>query len=449
MKTLQQLSAALKCGETSSVALVSEALERITDRSGEGSRTFLKVYENVLEHARVLDRLRELGLAPAPLAGIPVSIKDLFDVVGETTLGGSRVLATAQPAFADAPVVQRLRAAGAVLMGRTNMTEFAFSAIGLNPHYGTPRNPYDRATGRIPGGSSSGAAVSVSDSMSVIGIGSDTGGSIRIPAALCGLTGFKPTQRRISREGVLPLSQTLDSIGAIAPSVACCAIADAVLSGEEPAVPATLSIGELRIGVLRNYVPELLDDVVGRAFERALSALSGAGYRLIDVTFPDLDRLPQFATKGNIAAAEAYVWHRELITSCGDGYDPRIRDRLMRGAAMSASDYIDLLNFRRLLSAQSIAVWAPFDAIVMPTVPIIAPAIVDVERDDQTWHKTNFALARNSIIINLIDGCALSIPCHRAGEAPVGLMVAGVTGTDPKILQVGMAMEAVLAPKLV
>jgi aspartyl-tRNA(Asn)/glutamyl-tRNA(Gln) amidotransferase subunit A len=198
---------------------------------------------------------------------------------------------------------------------------------------------------------------------------------------------------------------------------------------------------------LRNSVLESLDDGVGRAFERALSALSGAGCRLFDVMFPELDRLPQFAAKGNIAAAEAYVWHRELVTSRGDGYDPRIRDRVMRGAAMSAADYIDLLDFRRLLGARSAVVWAPFDAIVMPTVPIIAPPIAAVDRDDQTWGKTNLALLRNPIIVNLIDGCALSIPCHRPGEAPVGLMVAGATGSDPKILQAGLAIEAIVAPQ--
>lgn len=449
MKTLQQLSAALSRGETSSAAVVSEAVARIKDPNGEGSRTFLKVYATALEHARVTDRLRELGVAQTALAGVPVSIKDLFDVAGETTMGGSKVLTGAQPAAQDSPVVQRLRAAGAVLMGRTNMTEFAFAAVGLNPHYGTPRNPFDRATGRIPGGSSSGAAVSVSDRMSVVGIGSDTGGSIRVPAALCGLAGFKPTQRRIPREGVMPLSTTLDSIGTIAPTVACCAVVDAVLSGEEPAAPVMLPLEGLRIGVLRNYVLEALDDDVERAFERALSALARAGCRLIDIRFPELDRLPQFAGTGNIAAAEAYVWHRALVESRGDEYDPRIRDRVLRGAAMSAADYIELIEFRRVLMARSVAVWAPFDAIVMPTVPIIAPPLAVADRDDQTWGKINLALLRNPIIVNLIDGCALSIPCHRPGEAPVGLMIAGAAGTDPAILRVGMAVEGIVAPALV
>lgn len=447
MRTLQQLSAALTRGETSSEALLSEALARIVAPGGEGSRTFVRVSNTALEHARLSDTLRALGVPPGPLAGIPVSIKDLFDVAGETTAGGSKVLGTAQPALADSLVVQRLRSAGAVLVGRTNMTEFAFDAVGLNPHYGTPRNPYDRAVGRIPGGSSSGAAVSVSDGMSAIGIGSDTGGSVRIPAALCGLAAFKPTQRRISREGVMPLSTTLDSVGAIAPTVACCAMADAVLSGEEAVVPEALSIKGLRIGVLKNYVVEGLDDVVACTFERALLALSHAGCCLIDVIFPELAQLPQIAAKGHIAAAEAYVWHRKLVTGRGDEYDPRIRDRVLRGAAMSAADYIELLEFRRLLSARSAAVWAPFDAIAMPTVPITAPPIADIERDDQSWGRTNLALLRNPTIVNLIDGCAVSVPCYRAGEAPVGLMIVGVTGKDTPILQAAMAIERIVAPK--
>jgi len=447
MRTVHQISAALARGEISSAALVAEALARIEAPGGEGSRTFLRVSRTALEHARLSDSLRALGVTPGPLAGIPVSIKDLFDVVGETTACGSEALRSAPPAVADSLVVQRLRRAGAVLMGRTNMTEFAFDGVGLNPHYGTPRNPFDRAAGRIPGGSSSGAAISVSDGMSSVAIGSDTGGSVRIPAALCGLTGFKPTQRRVSRKGVIPLSTTLDSIGPIAPTVACCAITDAVMSGEEAAVPEAFPIAGLRVGVLRNYAVEGMADPVARTFERALSALSRAGCRLTDVIFPELDELPLIAAKGSIAAAEAYAWHCELMTSRGDLYDPRIRGRVLRGAAMSAADYIELLELRQLLVARSTFVWAPFDAIVMPTVPIVAPPIADMVDDEEAWASANLSLLRNPSIINQIDGCAISVPCHRIGEAPVGLMIAGTSGTDVHLLQAAMAIEPIVAPK--
>ena len=250
MKTFQGLSSDLETGRVTSRTLVDECLARIADDAGEGRRTFLKVYvDEARAAAEAIDRARTLGMAPTPYAGIPVSIKDLYDVAGDVTTGGSKALRDASPAAADCPAVARLRAAGLVIVGRTNLTEFAFSAMGVNYHHGTPKNPWDRETGRIPGGSSSGAAVSVTDGMAFMGLGSDTGGSIRIPAALCGIAGFKPTQRRISRDGVLPLSTSLDSVGPLAPSVACCAVVDAILAGEPAAVREALPVAGLRLAV--------------------------------------------------------------------------------------------------------------------------------------------------------------------------------------------------------
>src|SRR5438874_12202294 len=221
--TLAALAADLAAGRTTSRELVEAALDRIADPAGEGVRALLKVYgREARAVADAQDQLRQSGYVASPLAGIPVSIKDLFDVAGEVTLAGSKALDDRPPATADAPVVARLKAAGAIIIGRTNMTEFAFSGVGINPHYGTPGNPYDRSL--IPGGSSSGAAVSVGDGQAVVAIGTDTGGSVRIPAAFCGIAGFKPTQYRVSRDGAVPLSTTLDSIGPLANSIACCAI---------------------------------------------------------------------------------------------------------------------------------------------------------------------------------------------------------------------------------
>jgi len=248
--TVLELAADLAAGRTSSRELVEAALTRIADPTGEGARTFVKVYaDSARAAADAQDALRRAGYVASPLAGLPVSIKDLFDVAGEVTLAGSKALDDRPPAAGDCPVVARLRAAGAVLVGRTNMTEFAFSGVGINPHYGTPGNPHDRSL--VPGGSSSGAAVSVGDGQAVVAIGSDTGGSVRIPAALCGLTGFKPTQYRVSRDGVAPLSTTLDSIGPLANSIACCAIADAVMAGEPPEPPAAAPVAGMRLAVPR------------------------------------------------------------------------------------------------------------------------------------------------------------------------------------------------------
>ncbi|MSQ19560.1 MAG: amidase [Betaproteobacteria bacterium] len=443
MALLAEIAGRLASGATTSEALVERALANA--HSGEGPRTFIKVYDAAARAAaRAADRLRSHGVTPSPLAGVPISIKDLFDVRGEPTPAGSKVLADAAPASCDAPVVARLRAAGAIIIGRTNMTEFAFSGLGINPHYGTPCNPFDRATGRIPGGSSSGAAVSVSDEMSDAGIGSDTGGSVRIPAALCGLVGFKPTAHRVPREGVLPLSTTLDSIGPIARSVACCALVDAIMAGDEPVVPVALPISGLRLGVVRDYVCERLEPVVATAFERALSILSAAGARLCEVPFSELTQIPALNGSGGFAGSEAYAWHRNLLKERGAEYDPRVAVRIAFAQGMSAADYIELGGVRARMIARAMLVTSPYDALLMPTTASIAPSIDALERDDDQYARANYAMLRNPTTINFLDGCALSIPCHASGDAPVGLMVAGMSNADQRILQVGQAIEAAL-----
>src|SRR5690606_13250834 len=309
LATLNDTAASLREGRTSSIELTEAALARAADPAGEGARVFTRVYaEQARAAARAADTLRAAGLARSPIDGLPISIKDLFDVAGETTLAGS-VARQGEPAADEhAVVVQRLLAAGAVIVGRTNMVEFAYSGLGINPHYGTPRNPWDRATGRIPGGSSSGAAVSVSDGMAAGAIGSDTGGSVRIPAALCGLTGFKPTARRIPMQGVLPLSRHLDSVGPIAPSVACCALLDAVMAGEPPEVPAPASLRGLRLAVPVTLALDGMDDTVAAAFERARDRLARAGALVQEIEVPAFARLAEINAKGGFTAAEAWAW---------------------------------------------------------------------------------------------------------------------------------------------
>ena len=445
MKSIMTLAGELAARKTTSQALVEDALTRIAAPSGEGARVFLRTHrESALAEARASDALRAHGIVPSPLAGIPVSVKDLFDVAGDITRAGSKVLADAAPATADATVVRRLRQAGAIIVGRTNMVEFAFSGLGLNPHYGTPKNPWDRATGRIPGGSSSGAAVSVSDGMAAMGLGSDTGGSVRIPAALCGLTGFKPTARRIPTDGTFPLSTSLDSIGPIARSVACCALVDSILAGAAPQVPPALPLKGLRLGVLQDYVLDGLDDAVAAAFGQALSKLSQAGALLSDVRFESLRRLPQINQKGGLVVAEAYAAHRELIARRKAEYDPRVASRALRGADMSAADYIDLLAQRAAMIAESARVAAPYDGLLLPTVMMVAPAIAPLEADDQLYGRANLAMLRNPSVVNFLDGCALSLPCQEPDAAPVGLMLMGQSGEDRRLLAVGLALEAAL-----
>src|SRR4051795_8811616 len=278
MPTLGSLAADLDAGRTTARALVDECLAKIADPAGEGVRAFLHVdAEAAVEAAEAMDRLREVNAAPSPFAGIPISIKDLFDIKGQVTRAGSRALQDSAPAVADAPVVARLRAAGFVVIGRTNMTEFAYSGIGINPHYGTPKGAWQRSAGHVPGGSSSGAAVSVVDGMAHGALGTDTGGSCRIPAAYNGIVGFKPTQRRVPLDGAVPLSPTLDSIGSLARTVNCCAVLDAVLADEQGSPLQRRPIKGMRLAVPTTVALDDIEDAVAQAFDRALEKLAREG----------------------------------------------------------------------------------------------------------------------------------------------------------------------------
>lgn len=445
MKTILELATELREEQVTSRELVEAALARIADPAGEGKAAFTAVYaEAARVQADAIDQLRDNGVALTPLAGLPVSIKDLFDVAGETTTAGSRVLQDAPPAEHDAPVVARLRAAGAVIVGKTNMTEFAFAAVGTNETYGTPRNPWDRATGRIPGGSSSGAAVSVADGMAAVAIGSDTGGSIRIPSALCGLTGFKPTAHRIPTAGAVPLSTTLDSIGPLAASVTCCALLDAALSGGDYLVAEAPPIERLRFAVPSNFMLEDLDAEVARAFERALDRLTAAGAHVSSIYVEAFDMLPELLAKGGFSGPEAAFYHGPLIEKHRELYDHRILARILSGGEQLASEYVRLIGQRRAYIAGYARELEGFDALLCPTVPIVAPPIASVA-SDEAWTRTNNLLLRNPRAINFLDGCALSIPIHDPGAAPVGLMIAGQRDEDARLLRLGRAVESALA----
>ncbi len=445
MQTLAQAAGRLSAGTTSR-ELVEACLARIDDATGEGRRAFLKVSgASARARADLIDLLRRQGAAPSRFAGIPISLKDLFDVAGEVTTAGSRVLKDMAPARRDARCVARLTAAGFVPVGRTNMTEFAFSGLGLNPHYDTPRNPYDRATGRIPGGSSAGAAVSVTDGMALAALGTDTGGSCRIPAALCGIVGFKPTARRVPLDGVHPLSPSLDSVGPLAASVACCAAIDAVLAGEESDELPEFPLAGLRLAVPQTMVLDGLDGAVSGAFAQALAALSRAGAAILDRPFTQLGDLAAVNRKGGIVTAEAYALHRALVTEKGAQIDPRVVTRMLRAREQDAADFIDLTRARAAAIRRLAAATAPYDAVVMPTTPMIAPPLAELA-DDERYHKINLMMLRNTGIANALDRCAVSVPCHRAGEAPVGLMLMGEHGADRRLLAIAAAVEKIVSP---
>jgi aspartyl-tRNA(Asn)/glutamyl-tRNA(Gln) amidotransferase subunit A len=442
--TLASLANDLDNGRTSARKLVDECLVRIADTSGEGARAFIHVdAEAAIEAAEAMDRLREVKAAPSPFAGIPVSIKDLFDIKGQVTRAGSRALDDSPPAETDAPAVARLRRAGFIVIGRTNMTEFAYSGIGINPHYGTPKGVWQRSAGHVPGGSSSGAAVSVADRMAHGALGTDTGGSCRIPAAYNGIVGYKPTQRRVPLEGTVPLSFTLDSIGPLARTVGCCAVLDAVLANETIAPLQPRPVKGMRLAVPTTVALDDLDDAVARTFDRALETLSRQGALIERIEVPEFLDVAPMNAKGGFAAAESYAWHRYLIASKGDVYDPRVAMRILRGESLSAADYVDFIGARKSLIARATVRLAPYDALVLPTTANIPPVIADLA-DDKAFTKANLLSLRNCTLINMIDGCAISLPCHREGEVPVGLMLAASGGSDRRIFELAAAMEGII-----
>jgi aspartyl-tRNA(Asn)/glutamyl-tRNA(Gln) amidotransferase subunit A len=442
MWTVRQLAQDLAAGRTTSRKLVETALERIADPKGEGARAFLRTYADTAradaDHA---DALRRAGVARSPIEALPISVKDLYDVAGDVTRAGSKVLELR--AQADAPAVARLRAAGAILIGRTNMVEFAFGGLGLNPHYGTPRGPWDRTTGRVPGGSSSGAGVAQADGMCVMALGSDTRGSVRVPAAFCGVTGWKPTAARIPRDGAFPLSYTLDSVGPLANSVECCAAYDAVLAGAAPAPLPEIPPHLLRLVVPKSSLLEGLHERVSRAFERALQALSGAGAKVEEIDAPVVTRAQQLFRSGGLAGAEAWHIHRGRRERFGE-MDPRVAQRLALGERFSAADYIEILHERAATIREADALVAAYDAMVYPTVAVIPPTIAEASATDEAYFDWNLRVLRNTGIANVLDGCAATIPCHRPGEAPVGLTIAGVGGSDRRTLAVAAAVQAIV-----
>lgn len=418
-------------------ALVEVSIEESQKYPSVFTRLYPEAACAAAEHA---DAMRSAGVQISPLAGLPVSIKDLVDVAGETTLAGSTVLEGRPPASSDAPVVKRLRIAGAAIVGKTNMTEFAFSGVGLNPHYGTPANPADTEVARIPGGSSSGAAVSVATGLCVAGIGSDTGGSIRIPAALCGIVGFKPTARRVPTAGAIPLSTTLDTICAMTRSVDDCILVDSIIA-DNPLLIPDLPLAGVRLAVPQTLMLDGLDSHVAASFSAALSMLSAAGAKIVDVPFA---LLAESATMNRFSAPEAFAWHRKLLEQHEARYDFRVAKRIRMGESMSAADYIDLHRLRREWIARMEEALGPFDSLIMPTVPIVAPPIAELEASEDAFFKVNGQLLRNTSAINLLDGCAVSLPCHAPGTLPVGLMVAGPAMADRKVLAVARAIEASL-----
>ena len=424
-----------------------ENVQRVLQAAREPSarHVFTRLYDDAaLSAARAIDQQRQRGEPLGPLAGLPVSVKDLYDVAGETTRSGAIVCEGEPVAQVDAPAVARLRQAGAIVVGKTAMSEFAFSGIGINPHDGTPRNPADASVARIPGGSSSGAAVSVALGLCAAGLGSDTGGSIRIPAALCGLVGFKNTQSRVPTEGAMPLSRTLDTVCAMTRSVRQAIVVDGVLSGQ------TLAVTPKPLSACRFLIPEtvMFDDIeasVVQAFERSVQTLSRLGATVVRAPAAWVAEVASLNAPGGLSPIEGWAEHRHRIADRLDRLDPRVAARMVLGRDVSAADYLQLLRNRQAWRLRVERELQGFDALLCPTTPLVAPAMEPLITNDDAFFAANRLLLRNTFVINFLDGCSISLPCHQAGELPVGLMLSAAGGQDASLLGTALSVETALA----
>lgn len=437
-------------GRLTAEALAEALLDRIAAPEGEGGRCYLSVDEDgARTAARTADRSRKQGGA-GRLAGLPVAIKDLFDIAGQVTTAGSRVLADAQPARSDAATVARLRQADAVILGRTHMNEFAYSALGINPHFAQPRAPWQRdadgGRGRSPGGSTSGGAVAVADGLAYAALGSDTGGSTRIPAAFCGLTGWRPSQGRMPAAGTFPLAPSFDTPGLIVKSVADCRLLDAVLTGSGSDQEQTPPLSGLRFGIADGMPFQDLAPAVDTAIRAALALLAAAGARMDPFGAFDWGEPAAALRAGQVTAVEALVAHGSLFEQ-RNRYDPRVVIRMHAGETIAATDYVRAQ--RRIAAARDAFDVAArdFDAVLMPTVAILPPRLAALD-DDDAFLATNAATLRNTLIASILDLPAISLPVSGPGDPPVGLMLIGRRGSDIRLLAAAQTVEAALAPRM-
>ena len=445
MNNLFDLAHSLERKKVSSRELVEHCLKNIEAEDGEGHNTFITVNkERALAEADSVDAARNSSINLSPFSGIPLSIKDLFDVAGEVTTAGSHVLDEQRPARHDAPAISKLRQAGFIVIGKTNMTEFAYSGLGINSHYGTPASPYDRTTRRIPGGSSSGAAVSVADEMAAAAIGTDTGGSTRIPAALCGLVGFKPTAARISRNGCVPLSPSLDSVGPIANSVTCCALLDAILAGDPDIETTPFPEVGLRFGVLNGFAMEELDDEVANAFDGALQRLGKRGVLIKSHNLAELESYYAHSNRACLVGAEAYTYHQKMLIDREEFYDPWVYNRIKSSDSFTATDYIDSLQRRVECQQKTRQRNTGIDALVLPTVPLTPQPIASLIQDNDLSLRVNGLNLRNTSIANTLNCPAITIPCHNPDEPPVGFMLIGKQGKDRELLSIARSIEPII-----
>ena len=442
--SISKITGDLAAGKTTARQHLETCLEAID--SEDGRRAFITVNSDAARaEADRVDAMRAAGATLPPFAGVTLSVKDLFDIAGEITRAGSRILDGAAPAARDCSVVARLRAAGFNIIGRTNMTEFAYSGLGMNPHHGNPRSPWERDVdgGRVAGGSSSGSAVSISDGMSAATIGSDTGGSTRAPAVYCGIVGLKPTTTRMPSNGIYPLSTSFDAAGPMGHSTDCCAVMDDIMAGGAGRAETPFPVAGLRLAIPRGYLFDELDPEVAAGFEAAVARLSAAGAAISDIRLDVLEELRPANRPKSIVSAEAFAIHRDQLAARRDGYDPYVATRLDGGSDILAADYIAMHRERDATCAAVQAVTRPFDALVLPTSPCVPPKITALDTTEALM-KASARVLRNTALSNYLDRPTITIPCHRAEEAPVGLSLMGSRHHDRRLLAIAAGVEGIV-----
>ena len=440
--TIQEFGVKLRAGSIASATIVDECLARIESGNPATNAFILVMAEDARRQAREADRELGAGRDRGPLHGVPLSIKDLMDVRGTETTAASRVRA-GHVASQDAPCVANLRAAGAVFIGKTNLHEYALGTTSGDSAFGAVRNPID--TTRSPGGSSGGSAVSVAAGMALAAVGTDTGGSIRIPAACCGIVGLKPSLGEVSTAGVIPLSSTFDHVGPLASSVSDAWTMFSVLAGTlaPPRLPSA-EPSALRLAVPRPYFCDMLDDDVRARFETALAAFRAAGVRVREIEIPHTDTIASVYLR--ISLKEAAAFHAAMLNAVPERYTPPVRQRLEMGRGIQHEDYMLALGGREQLRLDVDAALEDCDALALPTLPIPAPKIgADLVQVGPAEQPLRNVMLRLTQLFNITGHPAISIPCGLTRDGlPCGLQLVGARGRTRELVQTALACEAVI-----
>jgi aspartyl-tRNA(Asn)/glutamyl-tRNA(Gln) amidotransferase subunit A len=443
METVTQLAAKLRKGKLDALALTESVLDGIAKCDDPAIFTSVMA-ERALAEAKAARRRLKAGTPASPIDGIPIGWKDLFDLKGRVTTAGSAVLAANTPAARDAALVEAGAKAGLVSVCSLNMTEFAYSGLGLNPHYGTPRNPHDMKVHRSPGGSSSGSGAVVARGLLPVAIGSDTGGSIRVPASFNGIVGYKSSTGHYPMAGVFPLSRTFDVLGPLAQTVEDCVLVDAALSGLKKPVAEKTDIKGRTFIVPSNVVFDSVEDDVATHFENALSRIAKAGGKIKYKPFPAFDAILNLASKcGTILGAEALQLHLDRVHGPDAArMDQRVVQRIKMAEKMTAVDLVEIKRQRKKLIAATTDLIGD-GIVVFPTTAHVAMAIAPLEADTDEFFRVNAKTLRNTMLGNFLDWCGLSIPSgmDRNGM-PTGFLLSTPHGGDTEMLSVGLALES-------